>query len=141
MTEKYNATEEFALPCTDWADAYDHIMDVNNPWFTIKFYDWMINRLDLRINHIGVFAVIYKFSSKGQPYDCGRKALAKLVRYKSMKSVDTALKKLIEKNLIKKTDVFKNGVKHCEYRHNPEELIKLGVDPEYAWAGVTDNAH
>ncbi len=82
-------------------------------YFTVQA--WMVTKLNLRTVERDVYAIIYGYSQDGESdYHGSLSYLAELTGY-SKNSICTALKKLVEKNLIKKTETICNNIKYCSY--------------------------
>lgn len=76
----------------------------------------MVNELKLSWNELIVYAVIYWFSQDWiNSFNWSSQYLADFIG-SSQRTVFNILKSLIDKNLIKKEEVERNGVKFCEYR-------------------------
>lgn len=94
----------------------------------IHIDNWMINGLGLNTkNELLIYAVIYSFSenTNNQGYYGSLDTLSKRVA-SSRTRVCEVLKKLCDKKLIVKQDVYKNNVKYCLYRVNPEYKVVVG---------------
>tara|TARA_R110002012_G_scaffold302717_1_gene504089 strand:+ start:422 stop:1183 length:762 start_codon:yes stop_codon:yes gene_type:complete len=85
----------------------------DNNYYVIQ--GWMVNKLELKGNDLLLFAVIYGFSQDNESkftgslnYLCNSLGCSKPTVLKS-------LKELINKKYIKKTELFNNGLKFCEY--------------------------
>lgn len=76
---------------------------------------WMVTDLHLKGTELLVYACIYGFSqSEGQVFTGSLKYLIEWTN-SSRRSVIYALQSLVEKHLIRKTEITTNGVKTCEY--------------------------
>lgn len=79
---------------------------------------WMINRLNLKGTELQIYAIIYGFSQDGESEFTGN------IRYlcewtsSTKKTIITALKSLVEKNIIIKNTVDMNGVIFNRYKAN-----------------------
>ena len=81
----------------------------------IVIQGWMIKELGLKGNELLIYAIIYGFSqAEGTKFSGSLQYLADWCNA-SKKTVQTALKNLIEKNYIEKEEKFINGVKFCYY--------------------------
>lgn len=78
--------------------------------------DIMIKNLNLKGNELLVYAVIYGFSKDGQGCFYGSISYLAETLNVANNTIKSALKSLVEKNLITKKDIYKNNVKYCEYR-------------------------
>lgn len=79
-------------------------------------FGWMTNDLELAGNELLIYSSIYGFSQDGQScFKGSRKWLAETFNI-SLPTVDKALKSLIEKGLIEKTEHEINGVKFYDYK-------------------------
>ena len=86
---------------------------IDGLYFTV--HKWMIDDLKLKTVERDVFAVIFGFSKDGETKFSGSLSyLASLTGY-SKNSICTALKNLVEKGFIIKTEKDFNGVKLCKY--------------------------
>ena len=84
-----------------------------NNFITIQ--GWMRTKLNLKGNDLMVYAIIYGFSqTENQRFTGSLQYLADWCGA-TKQGIQKNLKNLIEKGLIEKTDVEKNGVKFCEY--------------------------
>jgi hypothetical protein len=87
-------------------------METDGIFYTI--HDWMLKK-DIDLTETAILAIIHGFSMNGRcRYDGSRRFLASLVKC-SVDKVDKSLKKLRDLGLIIKTEVFRDGVKFCEY--------------------------
>ncbi len=77
---------------------------------------WMITELNLKGNELLVFAIIHGFSQDNAGEFTG--SLQYLMEWtgNTKKTVITALKTLVARNLIQKTETYVEGVKFCSYR-------------------------
>lgn len=99
----------------------------------IVIQGWMINELELKTNELIIYAIIYGFcQDKEGEYNGSLTYLAECIR-STKKTVIETLKKLIDKDLITKTEVNKNGVKFCKYKTN---MGGVKITP-----GVVKNLH
>ena len=86
----------------------------NNNFITIQ--GWMVNEIGLSGNELLLYALIYGFSQDEQnSFNLSLSYTTKWLNV-SKQTVLGLLKKLIEKNLIEKTEKTENGVKFCSYR-------------------------
>lgn len=86
----------------------------NHNYITIQ--GWMINELKLSGNELICYALIYGFSQDGETEFAGSRAYVADALNVTKANASSVLKRLTEKNLISKRDVFVNGVKFCRYR-------------------------
>lgn len=95
----------------------------------IVIQGWMRNKLNLSGNELLVYATIYGFSQEeNNCYSGGRQYLADWIGA-SVKTVQCALDRLIEKGLIDKRKKVSNNITFCEYRvlgHGREEITLPG---------------
>lgn len=81
----------------------------------IVIQGWMVADLGLKGNELILYATIYGFSqAEDQKFTGSLQYLADWTN-STKQGVSKALKNLVEKKLIEKSDVFINGVKFCEY--------------------------
>lgn len=94
----------------------------------ITIQSFMSKELELKGNELLIYAIIYGFSqTENQYYTGSRQYLATWCNI-TKKSVDIALKKLLDKGLIEKEEEYKNNVKYCKYRIiQPEYQATTGV--------------
>ena len=81
----------------------------------IQIEGWMINKLKLTGTELMVYALIYGFSQDGMSRFCGSAAYVAEWTGTSKVTVFSILKRLQEKNLIRKIERYENNVKYCEY--------------------------
>ena len=94
---------------------------MNNSNF-ITIQGWMVNELNLKGNELLVYAIIYGFcQDEESKFQGNRRYLAEWCNA-SLPSVDLALKKLIEKQLVIKEILEINNVKFNTYKINFEIL-------------------
>lgn len=104
-------------------------MKAVNAYFTV--HSWMVKELQLKTVERDVFAVIYGFSMDGESDFHGSLSyLADITGY-SRNSVCTALKNLVEKNLIKKDERELNNIKFCKY-HVDFDTVQATCTPVQA---------
>lgn len=92
----------------------------NNNYISIQ--GWMRHELNLKGNELMVYAIIYGFSQDGENDFTGSAAYMADWIGSTKQTVFNILKSLTERGLIKKTDVYNNGVKFCHYSAIP--LVK-----------------
>lgn len=82
----------------------------------ITIQSFMSKELELKGNELLIYAIIYGFSqTENQYYTGSRQYLATWCNI-TKKSVDIALKKLLDKGLIEKEEEYKNNIKYCRYK-------------------------
>ena len=87
-------------------------METDGTFYAIQ--DWML-KYDLDLTETAIFAIIHGFSMNGRcRYDGSRRYLAAHAKC-SVDKVDKSLKKLRGLGLINKVEIFRDGVKFCEY--------------------------
>lgn len=106
-----------------------------NPENYITVQGWMIRDLMLKGNELLIYACIYGFSqAENQVYSGGLQYLADWTN-STKHGVMRALKSLVEKGLLEKTDKIINGVKFCEYRatklHEVCNKVTQGMQQSY----------
>lgn len=85
----------------------------------ITILGWMVNKLNLTGNELLCYALIYGFSQDKQSSFTGsRKYIAEILGFKSLNSVDTLLKKLVDSKLIIKESQNINNVVFNSYKTN-----------------------
>ena len=84
----------------------------------IVVQEFMVRDLHLKGNDLLVYAIIYGFSQDGEQSFSG--SLGYLADWTSStkQGILKNLNNLIERNLIKKTEESKNGVRNCKYTTN-----------------------
>ena len=87
-------------------------------------YGWMTKELGLRGSERDVFAVIYSFSAFCGEFTGGAQYLADRTGV-SRQSVCAGLKKLLQKDLLTKTEYVKQGLKYCNYRVSDRCLSRI----------------
>lgn len=80
----------------------------------IVILDWML-RLDLDLTETVILAIIYGFSQDGETTFRGSWKYLEYHAKCSRRKVAKSLALLVERGLVKKTDVYQGGVKFCEY--------------------------
>jgi predicted transcriptional regulator len=94
---------------------------INNDNYVV-IQGWMRNELNLKGNELMVYAIIYGFSQDGENDFTGSAAYMADWIGSTKQTVFNILKSLTERGLVKKTDVYNNGVKFCHYSAIP--LVK-----------------
>lgn len=85
-------------------------------YFSVQY--WMVSELNLKTVERDVYAIIYGFSQDGESDYHGSLAyLAQLTGY-SRNSICTALKNLVNRELITKDEKTVNNIKFCRYKVN-----------------------
>ena len=91
----------------------------------ITILGWMVNELQLSGNELVLYALIYGFSQDGKSkFKGAMKYLADSLGI-SKQSVLELLKKLVERNYVKKYEIGKSGNKKCDYDVNFDLLKKF----------------
>lgn len=85
----------------------------DNNFITIQ--GWMRTQLNLSGNELIAMALIYGFSQDGESSFIGSMSYIADWIGVSRKTAERAVKSLVEKGYIKKTDVVRNNVKFCNY--------------------------
>lgn len=92
----------------------------------VNIQDWMLE-YDLDLTETVIFAMIHTFSMNGRcRYDGSRRYLAFHAKCSTDK-VDKSLKKLRDMGLIMKTEIYREGVKFCEYVSTVGSRYEQGV--------------
>lgn len=86
---------------------------------------WMINRLNLKGVPLQVFSIIYGFSQDGEGSFTGSLQYLMDFTNTSKHTVIKALKELVEKNYVTKTENIINGVQFNTYKTNALVVQKL----------------
>ena len=86
---------------------------------------WMINRLDLRGVPLQVFSIIYGFSQDGEGSFTGSLQYLMDFTNSSKNTILKALRELVDKRYITKTENTINGVRFCTYKANAPVVQKL----------------
>lgn len=81
----------------------------------ITIQSFMVKDLKLKGNELLIYAIIYGFSQNGEDKFTGSLQYICDWTNSSKQGVMKSLKSLVEKGLIEKTDIYKNGVKFVEY--------------------------
>lgn len=83
----------------------------------IQLSAFMVNDLELKGNELIVYGLIYGFSQDGFSWFSGSQSyIASWLGGASRTTVDSCLRKLVSKGLLKKRDRVENGVKFCDYQ-------------------------
>lgn len=80
---------------------------------------WMVNRLNLKGTDLCVYAIIYGFTQDGENWFEGTRQYLADFTGVSKTAIDGALSRLLEKGLLVRQEVFKNGVKFNNYKVAP----------------------
>ena len=84
-------------------------------FFTVQAF--MVNELKLKGNELLIYAIIFGFSQAENQFFTGSlNYLASWCGISSKTTVKTILNNLIDKGLLEKEDIYKNGVKYCKYK-------------------------
>ena len=102
----------------------------------------MVNDLKLKGNELLVYAIIYGFSQDGiSSYTGSLQYLADWTN-STKRGMIKVLQSLVRKGLIDKKEMFKTGVKYCEYRARggekispPSEKSSLGYGTKFTRGG------
>ena len=86
---------------------------------------WMLNRLNLKGVPLQVFSIIYGFSQDGEGSFTGSLQYLMDFTNSSKNTILKALKELVEKKYITKTENTINGVRFCTYKTNAPVVQKL----------------
>lgn len=86
---------------------------------------WMLNRLNLKGAALQIFSIIYGFSQDGEGSFTGSLQYLCDFTNSSKNTVLKALKELIEREYIVKTENTINGVRFCTYKTNAPVVQKL----------------
>ena len=99
-------------------------------FFTIQAF--MVNELKLKGNELLIYAIIFGFSQAENQFFTGRlNYLASWCGISSKTTVKTILNNLIDKGLLEKEDIYKNGVKYCKYKALTEiKSISIPADED-----------
>ena len=89
----------------------------NNNYIIIQAF--MVNDLNLKGNELLVYALIYGFSQDGQSVFSGTSKYISDWIGIDKRNVLEILKRLVEKELIIKSDKVVNGIKLCDYKTSP----------------------
>ena len=97
-------------------------------FFTVQAF--MINELKLKGNELLIYAIIFGFSQAENQFFTGSlNYLASWCGILSKTTVKTILNNLIDKGLLEKEDIYKNGVKYCKYKALTEiKTISIPAD-------------
>ena len=84
-------------------------------FFTVQAF--MVNELKLKGNELLIYAIIFGFSQAENQFFTGSlNYLASWCGISSKTTVKTILNNLIDKGLLEKENIYKNGVKYCKYK-------------------------
>lgn len=99
-------------------------------FFTVQAF--MVNELKLKGNELLIYAIIFGFSQAENQFFTGSlNYLASWCGISSKTTVKTILNNLIDKGLLKKEDIYKNGVKYCKYKALTEiKSISIPADED-----------
>ena len=95
----------------------------DNNFFMVS--GWMLNKLDLKGVALQVFAIIYGFSQDGESSFTGSLQYLCDFTNSSKNTVIKALKELVDKGYIQKSESTINGVRFCTYKANEQVVQKL----------------
>ena len=99
-------------------------------FFTVQAF--MVNELKLKSNELLIYAIIFGFSQAENQFFTGSlNYLASWCGISSKTTVKTILNNLIDKGLLEKEDIYKNGVKYCKYKALTEiKSISIPADED-----------
>ena len=99
-------------------------------FFTVQAF--MVNELKLKGNELLIYAIIFGFSQVENQFFTGSlNYLASWCGILSKTTVKTILNNLIDKGLLEKEDIYKNGVKYCKYKALTEiKSISIPADED-----------
>lgn len=99
-------------------------------FFTVQAF--MLNELKLKGNELLIYAIIFGFSQAENQFFTGSlNYLASWCGISSKTTVKTILNNLIDKGLLEKEDIYKNGVKYCKYKALTEiKSISIPADED-----------
>lgn len=99
-------------------------------FFTVQAF--MVNELKLKGNELLIYAIIFGFSQVENQFFTGSlNYLASWCGISSKTTVKTILNNLLEKGLLEKEDIYKNGVKYCKYKALTEiKSISIPADED-----------
>jgi hypothetical protein len=80
----------------------------------IAIQSFMVKDLKLKGNELLVYGIIYGFSKDGKAFNGSLQYLADWCNCSKVTVIST-LQSLVKKGYLTKKEVFKNGVKYCEY--------------------------
>lgn len=99
-----------------------------NAYYTVQ--GWMISELGLKGNALAVYAIIYGFSQDGvTEYAGSSKYLSEWLNC-SKRTVLTTLAELVERGLLSKKEVIKDGVRLCNYVAKTPHWLRGGEEPK-----------
>ena len=93
----------------------------------ITIQSFMVKDLKLKGNELLTYAVIYGFSQNGEDRFTGSLQYICDWTNSTKQGIMKTLKSLVEKELIEKTEVYKNGVKFVEYHTTEFTTIKQSL--------------
>lgn len=99
------------------------MMDNNSNGYKYHIYDWMLTQLGLTYTDLYVYAVIYDVSRTGTDFSESISFLCKRTNA-SKSTIIRALKELVDKKYILKTQKNDNRKPIVTYRHN-ESILKM----------------
>ena len=107
----------------------------------IVILSWM-NNLGLSLVEKTVYAIIYGFSQDGgSEFSGGRQYLAEWCGCSSLRTIDTALAKLVERDLITKKVKYENNLRFCSYAVNCATSAKIAQGGANSAQGVEQKLH
>lgn len=93
----------------------DDAAENTDMYFTI--HHWMITELGLKGTSLMVYALLYSYTQTVGEFSGSLSYLAERVNA-TVQQVHKQLKDMVERGLLEKEDVFKNGVKYVRYHTN-----------------------
>lgn len=84
---------------------------------------WMLNQLELKGTQLQVFAIIYGFTQDGENKFEGSINYLCEFTGASRWTVLRALNELTANELLEKEEIYRNGVKFCNYRVNLQQVV------------------
>lgn len=102
----------------------------------INIQGWMVTDLGLKGNELLIYAIIYGFSQDGESEFNGSASYLAEWTNSTKRGIFKSLKKLVEKNLILKKEVYKNKVKFVYY-----QSTKFIRGDEQSSSGIVNKVH
>lgn len=99
---------------------------------SVIVFGWMINKLELKGLQKDLYALIYKYSQDGiSPFI---ESIAYMSQFTSSTKygVQKAIKELLDKNYISKSERYENNIKYCSYKVNLEYVPYATESDGYA---------
>ncbi len=115
----------------------------------ITIHGWMINQLELAGTELMVYAIIYGFSQDGESKFTGSRGYLAEWCGTTLPTIDTALKKLIDRELIQKETETTNGIRIIKYSvnftgykkilHPYKKILHNNIDNNIDFSSVINN--